>query len=91
MRGKQMEEQVEEKEIKVFKEIVEWCFCIFLALIIALATRYYIFTSTVVKQFSRTKRNKKRGRSRFIKQNCNLQLQTKRNMGKTFIQYSRTN
>lgn len=47
-----MEEQVEEKEIKVFKEIVEWCFCIFLALIIALATRYYIFTSTVVKQFS---------------------------------------
>ena len=128
-----MEEQVEEKEIKVFKEIVEWCFCIFLALIIALATRYYIFTSTVVKQFSmyptlkenqrivlsrtkritkseykrgdiqtslyyslyyniwRTKRNKKRGRSRFIKQNCNLQLQTKRNMGKTFIQYSRTN
>ena len=47
-----MEEQVEEKKIKVFKEIVEWCFCIFLALIIALATRYYIFTSTVVKQFS---------------------------------------
>lgn len=47
-----MEEQVEEKEIKVFKEIVEWCFCIFLALIIALATRYYIFTSTVVKQKS---------------------------------------
>ena len=47
-----MEEQVEEKEIKIFKEIVEWCFCIFLALIIALATRYYIFTSTVVKQFS---------------------------------------
>ena len=40
MRGKQMEEQVEEKKIKVFKEIVEWCFCIFLALIIALATRY---------------------------------------------------
>lgn len=47
-----MEEQVEEKEVKIFKEIVEWCFCIFLALIIALATRYYIFTSTVVKQFS---------------------------------------
>ena len=47
-----MEEQVEEKKIKVFKEIVEWCFCIFLALIIALATRYYIITSTVVKQAS---------------------------------------
>lgn len=47
-----MEEEFEEKEVKVFKEIVEWCFCIFLALIIALATRYYIFTSTVVKQTS---------------------------------------
>ena len=47
-----MEEQVEEKKIKVFKEILEWCFCIFLALIIALVTRYYIFTSTVVKQAS---------------------------------------
>lgn len=47
-----MEEEFEEKENKVFKEIVEWCFCIFLALIIALATRYYIFTSTVVKQTS---------------------------------------
>lgn len=47
-----MEKEFEEKEVKVFKEIVEWCFCIFLALIIALATRYYIFTSTVVKQTS---------------------------------------
>ena len=47
-----MEEEIEGKEIKIFKEIVEWCFCIFLALIIALATRYYIFTSTVVKQTS---------------------------------------
>lgn len=46
------DEIVEEKEIKIFKEIVEWCFCIFLAIIIALATRYYIFTSTVVKQSS---------------------------------------
>lgn len=46
------DEIVEEKEVKVFKEIVEWCFCIFLALVIALATRYYIFTSTVVKQSS---------------------------------------
>lgn len=42
----------EEKEIKIFKEILEWCFCIFLALIIALATRYYIVTSTVVRQSS---------------------------------------
>ena len=47
-----MEEQIEEKEVKIFKEILEWCFCIFLALIIALATRYYIFTSTMVKQTS---------------------------------------
>lgn len=46
------DEIVEEKEIKIFKKIVEWCFCIFLAIIIALATRYYIFTSTVVKQSS---------------------------------------
>lgn len=42
----------EEKEINVFKEIVEWCFCILLALIIALLTRYYIGTPTVVKQKS---------------------------------------
>lgn len=46
------DEIVEEKEIKIFKEIVEWCFCVLLAIIIALATRYYIFTSTVVKQSS---------------------------------------
>ena len=46
------DEIVEEKEIKIFKKIVEWCFCIFLAIIIALARRYYIFTSTVVKQSS---------------------------------------
>ena len=44
--------EIEEKEVKIFKEILEWCFCIFLALIIALATRYYIFTSTMVKQTS---------------------------------------
>ena len=47
-----MEEEIEGKEIKVFKEILEWCVWILLALIIALATRYYIFTSTVVKQTS---------------------------------------
>ena len=45
-------EENDEKETKVFKEILEWCFCIFLALIIALATRYYIVTSTIVKQTS---------------------------------------
>lgn len=42
----------EEKENKIFKEILEWSFCIFFALIIALATRYYIGTPTVVKQRS---------------------------------------
>lgn len=42
----------EEKEIKIFKEILEWSFCIFLALIIALATRFYIGAPTVVKQGS---------------------------------------
>ena len=41
-----------EEENKVFKEIVEWCFCIFFALIIALATRFYIVTSTYVNQAS---------------------------------------
>ena len=40
----------EEKENKIFKEILEWSFCIFFALIIALATRYYIGTPTIVKQ-----------------------------------------
>lgn len=47
-----MEEEFEEKENKIFKEIVEWCFCIFIALILALLTRYYIATPTMVKQTS---------------------------------------
>jgi len=42
----------EEKENKIFKEILEWCICIFIAIIIALLTRYYIGTPTVVKQTS---------------------------------------
>lgn len=42
----------EKKEINIFKEIVEWCFCILLALIIAFVTRYYVGTPTVVKQKS---------------------------------------
>lgn len=42
----------EEKEKKIFKEILEWCICIFIAIIIALLTRYYIGTPTVVKQTS---------------------------------------
>ena len=42
----------EGKEIKVFNNILEWTLCILLALIIALLTRYYIITSTVVKQSS---------------------------------------
>lgn len=41
-----------EEENKVFKEIVEWSVCIFLALIIALATRFYIVAPIVVKQKS---------------------------------------
>lgn len=41
-----------EEENKVFREIVEWCFCIFFALIIALLTRFYIATSTRVNQLS---------------------------------------
>lgn len=42
----------EGKEIKVFNNILEWTLCILLALIIALLTRYYIITSTVIKQSS---------------------------------------
>lgn len=41
-----------EEENKVFRKIVEWCFCIFFALIIALLTRFYIVTSTRVNQLS---------------------------------------
>lgn len=47
-----MKEKIEEKEVKIFKEILEWSFCILLALIIALLTRFYITTPTVVKQSS---------------------------------------
>ena len=42
----------EGKEVKVFNNILEWSFCILLAIVIALTTRYYIITSTVVKQSS---------------------------------------
>jgi len=42
----------EKKENKIFKEIIEWCFCILLAIIIALLTRYYIGAPTVVRQVS---------------------------------------
>ena len=42
----------EGKEIKVFNNILEWTLCILLALIIALLTRYYIITATVIKQSS---------------------------------------
>lgn len=45
-------ERIEENSNRVFKAILEWSFCILLALIIALATRYYIFTSVVVRQSS---------------------------------------
>ncbi len=42
----------EEKGNKIFKKILEWSFCILLALVIALITRFYIGTSTVIKQAS---------------------------------------
>lgn len=41
-----------EDENKIFKEILEWSFCIFLGLIIALSTRYYIGAPSIVKQKS---------------------------------------
>ena len=43
----------ENNKIKISKEIIEWSFCILLAIVIALTTRYYIITSTVVKQSSK--------------------------------------
>ena len=39
-------------ENKIFKEILEWCFCILFALVIALLTRFYIGAPTIVKQAS---------------------------------------
>lgn len=42
----------ENNKIKISKEIIEWSFCILLAIVIALTTRYYIITSTVIKQSS---------------------------------------
>ncbi len=40
------------EENKVFKGILEWSLCILIALVVALLTRYYIGTSTVVKNTS---------------------------------------
>lgn len=41
-----------ESENKVIKEILEWAFCVILAIVIALATRFYLVTSSVVQQES---------------------------------------
>lgn len=43
---------MEENKNKIFKEIIEWCGCIFIALIIAFLTRFYIGAPTIVKQES---------------------------------------
>lgn len=47
-----MEENVEDRNNKFFLVIVEWSFCVVLAIIIALITRYYFVTSIVVRQSS---------------------------------------
>ena len=41
-----------EDENRVLKEILEWSFCIVLAVFVALTVRFYIVTSSVVKQES---------------------------------------
>ena len=45
-----MEENNDEN--RVLKEILEWAFCVVLAVFVALATRFYLVTSSVVKQES---------------------------------------
>ena len=37
---------------KVIKEILEWTYCIIIAIIIALAVKYFVGTPTIVKQKS---------------------------------------
>ena len=41
-----------EDENRVLKEVLEWALCVILAVLVALATRYYLVTSSVVKQDS---------------------------------------
>lgn len=43
---------MEENENRVIKEILEWSFCVILAVVIALVTRYYLVTSSIVQQKS---------------------------------------
>ena len=44
--GKVMEEQANSK----LKDILEWAYCIIIAIVLAILFRYYIGTPTVVKQ-----------------------------------------
>ena len=48
--GHLQREQVTEEKINKVKDILEWAFCIVIALVIALLFRYYIGTPTIVKQ-----------------------------------------
>ena len=41
---------MEEEKISKFRDILEWVFCIIIALVIAILFRYYIGTPTIVKQ-----------------------------------------
>ena len=43
---------MEEDKNEVLKKILEWCLCTIIALIMAILTRYYIVTPTLVKQTS---------------------------------------
>ncbi len=44
--GKTMEEKADSK----IKDILEWAYCIIIAVVLALLFRYYIGTPTIVKQ-----------------------------------------
>lgn len=50
--GEQMEEEENVEKRSLFQKIVEWWFCTLIALILALLTRYYLVTPTLVKQTS---------------------------------------
>ena len=47
-----MEEKLEENKKNSIKEILEWIYCIIIAVVLALLVRYYVGTPTIVQQTS---------------------------------------
>lgn len=43
---------MDEEKRQNLKEVIEWIFCIFIAIVLALIVRHYVFTPTVVRQIS---------------------------------------